>query len=152
MSSTGQAVSSTSGSESNVRSILDALAVYSKITGIDLSKNRFAAETDQTDSPEGTLQLFQERENAFKFHDNQRLTSTLNVSVRVIFTFSGVLSEAVGTVRHICHLVSLLTRRRQIPFPPRSALFAGIDILLAVRPLNTLYLSSPVMNELPGCQ
>jgi len=104
MSSTGQAVSSTSSSGSNVQSILDALAVYSKITGIDLSENRIAATANQADSPENILQLFRERDNAFKeFPDgSQRLTSTLNVLVRVIFTISGVLDEAVDrTVRHI---------------------------------------------------
>ena len=29
-----------------------------------------------------------------------------------------------------------LTGPRQIPFPPANVLFAGIDVLLTVRPLN----------------
>ena len=107
MSSTGQpgqavAASSefTSSSGSYVRSILDALADYAKITGIDLSENRFAATTVQADSPEGILQLFQERVNTFtgrEFRDgNQRLTSTLNPAVRVLREISRALSEAVS--------------------------------------------------------
>jgi hypothetical protein len=111
MSSTGQVVSSASSSGSNVQLILDALAVYSKITGIDLSKNRFAAEIAQADSPEGILQLLQERVDAFKeFGDgNQRLTSTLNPAVRALYAFSGVLGTASSMVSHTCHLVGLLT-------------------------------------------
>ena len=116
MSSTGQATSSTSGSGSNVRLILDALADYAKITGLDLSKNPFLAAIEHADSPEGIQKLLKERaEKAFKEvrDGNQRLTSTLNPAVRVLHALSGNLGEAgrVGKVSHICHLVtrSLLT-------------------------------------------
>jgi hypothetical protein len=111
MSSTGQGVSSTSSSGSNVGLIIDALADYTKITGIDLSKNPFAAWLEQAASPEAVLELFQERVHAFKEsrNGNKRLTSTLNAAVRVLHTLSGILGEEVGTVSHTCHLVSLLT-------------------------------------------
>jgi hypothetical protein len=113
-SSTGQAVSSTSSSGSDVRSILEgALAVYFRRTGIDLSQNRFAVESriGQADSPEGILQLLQERAHAFREsrNDNQRLTSTLSPAVKVLHALSGNLDEAVGTVSHTCHPVNLLT-------------------------------------------
>jgi hypothetical protein len=65
MSSTGQAISSTS-STFNVQLIANALADYSKITGVDLSKNPFAAAIEQSNSPETILELLQEREKAFK--------------------------------------------------------------------------------------
>ncbi len=110
MSSTGR-VASTSSSGSNVRLILEAaLAVYSRTTGIDLFKNRFAAEIGHTDSPEGILQLLQERVHAFKEfrNDNQRLTSTLIPAIRVLHALSGNLGEAVGTVSHTYHLARLL--------------------------------------------
>jgi fungal STAND N-terminal Goodbye domain len=111
MSLTGQAVSSTSGSgsNSNLRFIFEAaLADYARITGIDLSKNRFVAGIGQTDSPEGILLLLQEREHAFKEFrdDNQRLTITLNPAVRVLHALSGILGDAVGTVSHTRHLVN----------------------------------------------
>jgi hypothetical protein len=116
MSSTGQAASSTSSSASNVQLILDALANYAEITGIDLSNNPFAAAIEQADSPERILHLLQERAIAFgDGHDgdvgdgNQRLASILNPAVRVLHAFSGVLGEAGGMVSHTCHLVTLLT-------------------------------------------
>ena len=111
VSSTGQAASSTSSPVSNVQLILDALANYAEITGIDLSKNPFAASIEQANSPEDILHLLQERANAFgEVRDgNQRLTSVLNPAVRVLHAFSGVLGEAGGMVSYTCHLASPLT-------------------------------------------
>jgi hypothetical protein len=94
---------------SDVRSMFEAaLADYSQITGTDLSQNRFAIETriGQVDSPEGILLLLlQERAHASNEsrNDNQRLTNTLNPTVRVLHALSGNLDEAVGTVSHTCH-------------------------------------------------
>ena len=141
MSSTGQATSSTS-STSNIQLIINALADYTKITGVDLSKNPFAATIEQCNSPEAILELLQERENSFKEYrdNNRRLINCLTPAVRVIQTFSGILGEAVTLVSHKYHLVTLLNRLRQVPFPPARALFAGIDVLLAVRPSNTLFI------------
>ena len=131
MSSTGQATSSID----TVQLIIGALADYAKETGIDLSKNPFATKLEQQNSPEAILQLLEEREKAFKeYRDGKsKLISRLNPAVKVLHRFSGILSEVVGQVSRTCHLVSLLTRSRQIPFPPASALFVGIDTLLGVR-------------------
>jgi hypothetical protein len=91
--------------------IIDAMADYAKITGIDLSKDPFSAALEQANSPEAVLQLLQQRENAFKeFRDgNQRLTGILSPAVRVLHAFSGVLGDAGDKVSYACHLVSLLT-------------------------------------------
>jgi hypothetical protein len=99
MSSTGQATSST------VQSIIDALADYAKVTGIDLSNNPFAAAIEHSNSPEAILELLQEREKAFKeYRDgNRRLISCLRPAVKVIHSFSGILGEAVSLVSHTCH-------------------------------------------------
>jgi hypothetical protein len=107
MSSTGQATSSTS----NIQLIIDALADYAKITGIDLSKNPFAAALEQSSSPETILELLREREKAFKeYRDgNRRLINCLGPAVKVIQAFSGIIGEAVSSVSHTCLLVSLLT-------------------------------------------
>jgi hypothetical protein len=101
MSSTGQATSSTS----TVQSIIDALADYAKVTGIDLSNNPFAAAIEHSNSPEAILELLQEREKAFKeYRDgNRRLISCLRPAVKVIHSFSGILGEAVSLVSHTCH-------------------------------------------------
>ncbi|SRR6266403_929384 len=105
MSSTGQATSSVS----TIQSIIDALADYTKITGIDLSKNPFAAEIEQSNSPEAILELLHEREKAFKEYrdDNGRLIGCLRPAVKVIQAFSGILDEPVALVCHTSHLTTL---------------------------------------------
>ena len=110
MSSTVQATSSTF-STSNIQLITDALADYTKITGIDLSKHPFAVAIELANSPGAILELLQEREKAFKDYreGNRRLISCLSPAVNVIQAFSGVLGEAVSLVSHAFHLVTLLT-------------------------------------------
>ena len=98
MSSTGQAISSTS----NIQLIIDALAEYVRITGIDLARNPFAAALEQSNSSEGILQLLQEREKAFtEYRDgNRRLISSLSPAVNILQAFSGVLGGAASLVGH----------------------------------------------------
>ena len=141
MSSTGQATPSTS-STSNTQLITNALADYTKITGVDLSKNPFAAAIEQWNSPESILELLQERENSFKEYrdNNRRLINCLTPAVRVIQTFSGILGEAITLVSHKYALLTLLNGLHQVPFPPAKALFVGIDVLLAIRPSNTFFI------------
>jgi hypothetical protein len=110
MSLTGQATSSAE----NVKLIIGALADYAKETGIDISKNPFAAKLEQSRSPDAILQLLEEREKSFKeYRDGKagkrRLTNNLSPAVNVLHRFSGVLSEAAGLVSYRCHLVGLLT-------------------------------------------
>ena len=102
MSSTGQ----TTSSASNVQVIVDALADYAKITGIDLSENSFAATLEQSNPPEAIIQLLQGREKAFKeYRDgNRRLISYLSPAVKVLQAFSGILGEAAGMVSHAYNL------------------------------------------------
>jgi hypothetical protein len=97
MSSTGQATSST-----YIQLIIDALAEYVRITGIDLASNPFSAALEQSISPEGILQLLQEREKAFKeYRDgNRRLISSLSPAVNILQAFSGVLGGAASLVSH----------------------------------------------------
>ena len=96
-----QATSSTS-STLNIQLITDALLDYSKITGIDLSKNPFATAIERADSSGAILELLQEREKAFKDYreGNKRLISCLSPAVNVIQAFSGILGEAVSLVSH----------------------------------------------------
>jgi len=103
MSSTGQATLSTD----NVNLIINALADYAKETGIDLSRNPFAAKLEQSRSPDGVLQLLEEREKAFKEYrsDNRRLINCLNPAVKVLHRFSGILSEVASKVSRTFHLL-----------------------------------------------
>jgi fungal STAND N-terminal Goodbye domain len=109
MSSTVQTTSSTP--TSNIQLITNALVDYEDITGIDLSKNPFAAAIKQANSPGAILELLQEREKAFNDYreGNRRLVSCLSPAVNVIQAFSGILGEAVSLVSHTRHLVTLLT-------------------------------------------
>jgi hypothetical protein len=99
--STVQPTPSTS-STSNIQLITDALVDYAKTTGIDLSKNPFAAAIERANSPEAILELLQEREKAFKDYreENRRLINCLSPAVNVIQAFSGVLGEAVSLISH----------------------------------------------------
>ena len=134
MSSTVQATSSNS-STPNTQLITAAVIDYARITGIDLSKNRFSAAIEQANSSEAILELLQEREKAFKDYreGNRRLISCISPAVKVIQAFSGVFGEAVSLVSHTCHLVTHLTQARQVPFPPAKVLFVMIDVYLSVR-------------------
>ena len=97
MSSAGQASSS---STSNSQLIIDALASYTKITGIDLSKNPFATELELPNSPQAILHLLEERMRASKVNQDwiQRLIDCLSSPVSVLQAFSGVLGEVVGSL------------------------------------------------------
>ena len=94
--STGQAISSTY----NVQLIVDALADYAKITGIDLSKSPFASPLEQSNSLEAIVRLLEGREEAFKEYrdDNRRLINCLSPAVKVLQAFSGILGEAASLV------------------------------------------------------
>jgi hypothetical protein len=104
MSSTEPATPSTY----TIQSIIDALADYTKVTGVDLSNNPFAAAIEHLTSHEAVLELLQEREKAFKdYRDrNRRLISSLCPAVKVIQAFSGILGEAVSLVSHAYHFCS----------------------------------------------
>jgi fungal STAND N-terminal Goodbye domain len=122
MSSTGQA------STSNFQLIIDALADYAKITGVDLSTNPFAATLEQSNSPDAILQLLQGREKAFKeYRDgNPRLINCLSPAVKVLQAFSGILGEAVSLVSHTCHLTIYSNVTSSGPLPT-SKCFACWD-------------------------
>ena len=111
MSSTEQATSS----NPNIQLIIDAVADYAKITGIDLSKNTFAAAAlEQSNSPEAILQLLEGREKAFKEYrdESQRLIRCLSPAVKVLQAFSGILGEAVSLVSVLYYPADLLTSPR----------------------------------------
>ena len=132
-------------STSNTQSLIaDALVEYTKITGIDLSTNPFTTALEQSSSPEDILQLLQGRENAFReYRDgNRTLMSSLKPAVRVLQGLSGILGEG-GMVSDTSHLENCLNGSRQLPFPPANALFAGIDVLMSVRPLNMPFKQLP---------
>ena len=96
MSSSGQATSS----PPNFQLIINALADYANLTGIDLTKNPFVEKIERSNSPEAILELLQEREKAFKEYrqGNRRLINCLSPGVKVLHAFSGIAGEAVSLV------------------------------------------------------
>jgi fungal STAND N-terminal Goodbye domain len=80
-----------------------ALTNYANITGIDLSKNPFAAAIKHANSSESILELLQEREKAFKEYreGNQSLISSLRPAVNAIQAFSRILGEALVSHWHM---------------------------------------------------
>ena len=93
----------TTTSHSNLQLIIDALADYTKQTGIDLSNSGFA-KIRRFNTPDAILELLQEREKAFiEYRDvNRKLIDCLSPVVRVLHVFSGTLGEAHILVSHTC--------------------------------------------------
>ncbi|KAF8266514.1 hypothetical protein EI94DRAFT_1786894 [Lactarius quietus] len=96
--------------------IIDALDEYANQVGVDLAKNPLADALRACDSPNAVLELLQEKAHAFKdYRDgNRALINCLSPVVRVIHGFSGVIGQAISFV----------------PFPPTSAIFVSVDVLL----------------------
>ena len=87
-------------SQANFKLIIDALADYANLTGINLPDNPFYEKLKISSSPGDILGLLEEREKAFKeYREGSRtLISCLSPVVRVIHAFSGILGEAVTLV------------------------------------------------------
>ena len=115
MSSTGQATPSTS----NIQLIINALADYAELTGIDLPSSPFAAVIEQSNSPDAILQLLQAREKAFKeYRDgNRKLMTCLSPAVKVLQAFSGIMGEATSLVSYIYHLATLFNATSSASLP-----------------------------------
>lgn len=139
MSLGGQATTQTS--HSNLQSIInDALADYADQTGVNLAQNPFAEKLRQEKNPDAILELLQEREKDFEEYRNgdRGLVNCLRPAVRVLHSFSGLLGQTIDIVSRICNLpleafhMGVLLQTYQVPFPPASAVFVGIDVLLTV--------------------
>ena len=145
MSYTVQATNSTS----TIQSIFDALADYTKATGIDLSENHFVADIEHLNSPEAVLELLQEREKAFKeYRDgNSRLIACLRPAVQVIQAFSGILGGAVSLVSHTCYLCSSFNKYFRSLFHQRTPCSRGSILFFLYVPRIRFSTNSRVTNE-----
>jgi hypothetical protein len=87
-------------SPSNLQLIIDSLGDYALRMGIDFAQNPFAGELQRTDTPNGILNLLQEREKAFIQYRNRNRTliNCFSPAVRVLHIFSAKLSDAVSLV------------------------------------------------------
>lgn len=116
MSSAGQVTSLP-----NFQLIINALADYADLTGIDLTKSPFAEKIECSNSPEDILELLQEREKDFKEYreGNRKLISCLSPGVKVLYAFSGIAGEAISLVSVTYQPVNLLT------WPPSGPILTG---------------------------
>lgn len=107
MSSTRQVTPSAA----HTKLINDALANYTKITGITLSENPYASTLKQSNSPKDILKLLKKQGQEFEEYrkGDHRLISYLSPAVKVFQAFSKILGGVGGLVSHTCHLASLLT-------------------------------------------
>ena len=105
---------------SNSQLVIDALCNYANLTGVDLSTNPFAENLQRCKSPDGILELLQEREKAFKeYRDgNRRLIKSISPAVRILHAFSSFLSEATSLVRYYYIFHVLLQDGVCILIPP----------------------------------
>ena len=87
-------------SPSNLQLIIDALGDYARRMGIDFAQNPFADELQRTDTPNGILNLLQQREEAFnQFRNrNRTLINCFSPAVRILHIFSEKLGDAVSLV------------------------------------------------------
>ena len=140
MSPTEQATSSL-----NFQLVVDAFADYAKLTGVDLTENPFTQKIEHSNSPGAILELLKERENGFKEDPNLnwRLMSCLSSAVKILHAILEYFSKGVSRVSVTYHPMNLLTWPHQVYFSLAKAMFTGIDVLLAVRPLNALFAQVP---------
>jgi hypothetical protein len=118
MSSTGLANSSP-----NFQLIVNALADYAELTGVDLTKNPFTEKIEHSNSPEAILELLQEREKAFKEHRNvnRRLMSCLSPAVKVLHAVSEFLSKGVDLVSRERHIPPCKSFNMDLSGPVRTS-------------------------------
>jgi hypothetical protein len=123
-------------SPSNFKLIVDAFDDYTKHVGIDLTKNPLADALRACDSPNAVLELLQGKAQAFKdYRDGDRkLIGWLKPVVQVVHGFSGVIGQAISLVSRMRRflLFSSSLIYHQVPFPPASAIFVSVDVLLSV--------------------
>ena len=88
-------------STANFTAIFDAASnEYKTLTKQDLHTHPFAAEFENSDSPDSVMSVFQKQAQAFdKFRKgNDKLMAWLTPIVNILFTFSGSLGEGIGLV------------------------------------------------------
>ncbi|KAH9012657.1 hypothetical protein EDB84DRAFT_930600 [Lactarius hengduanensis] len=106
-------------SETPFKLVLDAaLTDYINQVGIDLATYPLADSLRSCASPDDVLKLLEDNANKFKdFRDgNRKLLNWLSPLVQTVHTLSTVLGASIALV----------------PFEPAKAVFAGVDVLIAV--------------------
>ena len=132
-----------------------ALQQYENQTGCKLIEHPLAKQFETCDSVESITAILREQTQIFSSFkgDDGKLMKSLKSSVGVLYTLSntGVFGGSIGLVHPTIYRgYMFLTVISQV-FPPASAVFAGIAILLAVCPLIRSHLHVSDLNS-AGCQ
>jgi hypothetical protein len=119
-------------------SSMQLLPTMPRRSGLTQSSTPLLISLDPAILPTTSSSFSKLRRNEFKvFRDgNRKLIDCLNPVVKVIHAFSGIIGEAASFVSRISSFFIFtfsLVCHIQVPFPPAGAIFAGLDILLAVR-------------------
>jgi hypothetical protein len=136
MSSTSK--QATDPSTSNFTSIFEAATnEYKKLTKKDLHTHLFAAQFDRCDSPAAVLDVFRRQAHAFEEFrkGDERLIQWLDPTVNILSTFSSTFGEALALVVSLDRSSNSFLTSVFKPFSPSKLIFAGISVLLTVRPL-----------------
>ena len=113
-----------------------ALDAYKNRTKQDLTSHPLLPSLQACNSPDAVLAVFQEQFPTFTRSKNagDGLTSCLVSTVNVIYAFSATVGTGVTCVStHRLLGIFPLILVSQV-FPPAQAIFAGVGVLLSVRP------------------
>jgi len=131
-------------SRSNLDSIFtSAFLAYKKKTGKDITSHPLVIELQSCHSPDAILAILRQQIllSGQSQSTDERFTKWLAPTVNVLYAFSVTLGEVVGLVSITmpCRLkISPLISVSQA-FSPAKAIFAGIGVLLLVRPFLIHY-------------
>jgi hypothetical protein len=133
--STAPTVPSTSTSQSNFASIFNAsFESYKRKTKNDLSSHPLLPSLQSCESPEAVLTVLRDQVPAFNQSQGSEdgLTKWVAPTVNVLFSFSEPIGRGVGLVNINTFRGDFCLNIYLQAFPPASAIFAGIGVLLSV--------------------
>jgi hypothetical protein len=127
-----------STSSSNYQSIFDnAIEAYKRKTKSDLRSNPLLDKLQKCDSPNAVLDILYQQIPGFdrSCDTDEKLTSWLNPTINVLYTFSGVIGGGIGLVSPKEIRVEAIPVLNLIDiqvYPPAAVIFTGIGVLLSV--------------------
>jgi len=124
-----------------------AFQAYEKKTGISLAEHPLAVQLQSFDSVESITTLLQNQTQAFReFRGSDRVMKLIKDIASILATLSATasLGDSIGLVRQKSLMASLMVLTFSLqPFPPATAIYAGLAILLSVCAIPLLLCGHP---------
>jgi len=124
-----------------------AFRAYEKKTGISLAEHPLAVQLQSFDSVESITTLLQNQTQAFReFRGSDRVMKLIKDIASILATLSATasLGDSIGLVRQKSLMASLMVLTFSLqPFPPATAIYAGLAILLSVCAIPLLLCGHP---------